>query len=241
MYTLRITDENSVISTRCTLMEKSNCVDEIQIIVNKLYKDKLDMSDDMHVFMKYVLPISKKIKSTELEISEIKEDEGLIYYKLPVDVSISAEPGDVEVSFTFLKLVHDDDTDTTTSYIRKTESGIIHITKIAQFDGYEPNEMFSEFDQRLLEMIALANDIKSLNQNIYDNMAKDVRIDEDKRKITLINSDGDMGDGIDITDLSEIVAKYLTGVDPDGVQDGVVHIDKVPDGIQTYNLDKLLK
>lgn len=101
--------------------------------------------------------------------------------------------------------------------------------------------MFSEFDQRLLEMIALANDIKSLNQNIYDNMAKDVRIDEDKRKITLINSDGDMGDGIDITDLSEIVAKYLTGVDPDGVQDGVVHIDKVPDGIQTYNLDKLLK
>ena len=37
-----------------------------------------------------------------------------------------------------------------------------------------------------------------------------------------------------MTDLSKMVSEDLTGKDPDGVQDGVVHLDQVID------LDKLL-
>lgn len=237
MYTLRITDDNNVITTvKESLMEKSNCVNSIQIIINKLYKEQIDMTDTT-AYMKYVLPVTKKIKMTQL-IADTTTDESHILYTIPVTASISAEPGDIEVSFTFLKLVHDEESDTTTSYVRKTESGLIHITKLAQFDSYEPSEMLTELDQRILALMATAEDIKKLGQATYDNMPIDMKLDSEAKKLTLVNANGNTGDGVGIADLSDSIAKELTGTDPDGTQDGVTHIDKVT-GVQS--LDELLK
>lgn len=237
MYTLRITDDNNVITTvKESLMEKSNCVNSIQIIINKLYKEQIDMTDTT-AYMKYVLPVTKKIKMTQL-IADTTTDESHILYTIPVTANISAEPGDIEVSFTFLKLVHDEKSDTTTSYVRKTESGLIHITKLAQFDSYEPSEMLTELDQRILALMATAEDIKKLGQATYDNMPIDMKLDSEAKKLTLVNANGNTGDGVGIADLSDSIAKELTGTDPDGTQDGVTHIDKVT-GVQS--LDELLK
>ena len=237
MYTIRITDDNNVITTvKEIMMEKSNCVNSIQIIINKLYKEQIDMTDTT-AYMKYVLPVTKKIKMTQL-IADTTTDESHILYTIPVTANISAEPGDIEVSFTFLKLVHDDESDITTSYVRKTESGLIHITKLAQFDSYEPSEMLTELDQRILALMATAEDIKKLGQATYDNMPIDMKLDSEAKKLTLVNANGNTGDGIGIADLSDSIAKELTGTDPDGTQDGVTHIDKVT-GVQS--LDELLK
>lgn len=237
MYTLRITDDNNVITTvKESLMEKSNCVNSIQIIINKLYKEQIDMTDTT-AYIKYVLPVTKKIKMTQL-IADTTTDESHILYTIPVTANISAEPGDIEVSFTFLKLVHDEESDTTTSYVRKTESGLIHITKLAQFDSYEPSEMLTELDQRILALMATAEDIKKLGQATYDNMPIDMKLDSEAKKLTLVNANGNTGDGVGIADLSDSIAKELTGTDPDGTQDGVTHIDKVT-GVQS--LDELLK
>lgn len=237
MYTLRITDDNNVITTvKESLMEKSNCVNSIQIIINKLYKEQIDMTDTT-AYMKYVLPVTKKIKMTQL-IADTTTDESHILYTIPVTANISAEPGDIEVSFTFLKLVHDEEFDTTTSYVRKTESGLIHITKLAQFDSYEPSEMLTELDQRILALMATAEDIKKLGQATYDNMPIDMKLDSEAKKLTLVNANGNTGDGVGIADLSDSIAKELTGTDPDGTQDGITHIDKVT-GVQS--LDELLK
>lgn len=237
MYTLRITDDNNVITTvKESLMEKSNCVNSIQIIINKLYKEQIDMTDTT-AYMKYVLPVTKKIKMTQL-IADTTTDESHILYTIPVTANISAEPGDIEISFTFLKLVHDEESDTTTSYVRKTESGLIHITKLAQFDSYEPSEMLTELDQRILALMATAEDIKKLGQATYDNMPIDMKLDSEAKKLTLVNANGNTGDGVGIADLSDSIAKELTGTDPDGTQDGVTHIDKVT-GVQS--LDELLK
>lgn len=237
MYTLRITDDNNVITTvKESLMEKSNCVNSIQIIINKLYKEQIDMTDTT-AYMKYVLPVTKKIKMTQL-IADTTTDESHILYTIPVTASISAEPGDIEVSFTFLKLVHDEESDTTTSYVRKTESGLIHITKLAQFDTYEPSEMLTELDQRILAFMATAEDIKKLGQATYDNMPVDMKLDSEAKKLTLVNANGNTGDGVGIADLSDSIAKELTGTDPDGTQDGVTHIDKVT---VVQSLDELLK
>lgn len=237
MYTLRITDDNNVITTvKESLMEKSNCVNSIQIIINKFYKEQIDMTDTT-AYMKYVLPVTKKIKMTQL-IADTTTDESHILYTIPVTANISAEPGDIEVSFTFLKLVHDEESDTTTSYVRKTESGLIHITKLAQFDSYEPSEMLTELDQRILALMATTEDIKKLGQATYDNMPIDMKLDSEAKKLTLVNANGNTGDGVGIADLSDSIAKELTGTDPDGTQDGVTHIDKVT-GVQS--LDELLK
>ena len=68
-----------------------------------------------------------------------------------------------------------------------------------------------------------------------------MRLDTENKKITLVNKeDEDTGNGIVVKDLSTLIAEDLTGKDPDGVQDGVVHVDQVPN-IQMADLDLLLK
>lgn len=234
MYTLKISDDNTVTTTvKETLIERSNYVDRIQIVTNKLYREQIDMSDTT-VYMKYKLPVSNKIKMTQLTVNNLEYETNYIQYLIPVDAGLTAEAGDIEVSFTFLKLVANDD-GTHTSYIRKTTSGVIHITPLTQFDKYEPSEMFTEIDQRLLAIEGYIKDLDALNKVTYENAVKDIRLDTEKRKVTLTNNDGeDTGKGIAMTDLSKMVSEDLTGKDPDGVQDGVVHLDQVID------LDKLL-
>lgn len=234
MYTLKISDDNTVTTTvKETLIERSNYVDRIQIVTNKLYREQIDMSDTT-VYMKYKLPVSNKIKMTQLTVNNLEYETNYIQYLIPVDAGLTAEAGDIEVSFTFLKLVANDD-GTYTSYIRKTTSGVIHITPLTQFDKYEPSEMFTEIDQRLLAIEGYIKDLDALNKVTYENAVKDIRLDTEKRKVTLTNNDGeDTGKGIAMTDLSKMVSEDLTGKDPDGVQDGVVHLDQVID------LDKLL-
>lgn len=234
MYTLKITDENTVVTTvKESIVERSNYVDKIQIVTSKLYREQIDMTDTT-VYMKYKLPVSNKIKMTQLTVNDLEYETNYIQYLIPVDAGLTAEAGDIEVSFTFLKLVANDD-GTYTSYIRKTTSGVIHITPLTQFDKYEPSEMFTEIDQRLLAIEGYIKDLDALNKATYENAVKDIRLDTEKRKVTLTNNDGeDTGKGIAMTDLSKMVSEDLTGKDPDGVQDGVVHLDQVID------LDKLL-
>lgn len=239
MYTLKITDENTVVTTvKERLVERSNDVDNIQIITAKLYKEQLDMSDTS-LYMKYKLPVTDKIKITQLIPNNLNYETNYIQYLIPADVNLLAEAGDIEVSFTFLKLVSNDD-DSVTSYVRKTTSGVIHVSPLAAFDKYEPSEMFTETDQRLLALIATVKDLNAQSKAIYENMVKDIRLNTDDKKITLTDRNGDdTGEGIATKDLTALIAEDLTGVDPDGVQDGVVHLDQAKD-MKVINLDKLL-
>lgn len=239
MYTLKITDENTVVTTvKERLVERSNDVDNIQIITAKLYKEQLDMSDTS-LYMKYKLPVTDKIKITQLIPNNLNYETNYIQYLIPADVNLLAEAGDIEVSFTFLKLVSNDD-DSVTSYVRKTTSGVIHVSPLAAFDKYEPSEMFTETDQRLLALIAAVKDLNAQSKAIYENMVKDIRLNTDDKKITLTDRNGDdTGEGIATKDLTALIAEDLTGIDPDGVQDGVVHLDQAKD-MKVVNLDKLL-
>lgn len=234
MYTLKINDDNTVTTTvKETLIERSNYVDKIQIVTSKLYREQIDMSDAT-LYMKYKLPVSNKIKLTQLTVNDLAYETNYIQYLIPVDAALTAEAGDIEVSFTFLKLVANDDS-TYRSYIRKTTSGVIHITPLVQFDKYEPSELFTEIDQRLLVMEGMIKDLDTQNKAAYEGMVKDIRLDTEGRKLTLTDRNGDdTGEGVKVKDLSTMVAEDMTGVDPDGVQDGVVHLDQVID------LDKLL-
>lgn len=238
MYTLKISDENTVTTTvKEKIIERSNYVDKIQIIVDRLYREQIDMTD-ASVWMKYKLPISNKIKMTQLIINDAVYENDYLQYLIPADAYLTAEAGDIEVSFTFLKLIQNED-DSTTSYIRKTTSGIIHISPLAAFDKYEPSEMFDELDQRILAMLAAQKDLEALNKSLYGGMIKDVRLNTEDKKITLVNKEGeDIGEGIALKDLSGFVAKDIVGEDPDGVQDGVVNIDQIK---ELQDLDTLLK
>lgn len=84
-------------------------------------------------------------------------------------------------------------------------------------------------------MEGMIKDLDAQNKAAYEGMVKDIRLDTEGRKLTLTDRNGDdTGEGVKVKDLSTMVAEDMTGVDPDGVQDGVVHLDQVID------LDKLL-
>ena len=101
--------------------------------------------------------------------------------------------------------------------------------------------MFDEIDQRLLMLDAKLKDLNAINEAVYNNMVKDIKLDTDTRKITLTDRDGaNTGEGIIVENLSTMIAEDLTGKDPDGTQDGVVDLDKVKE-MQIINLDTLVK
>lgn len=182
MYTLQITDDNEIISKREVIMEKSNAVDQIRILVNKNYKGQLDITD-ASVYMRYVLPISKKIK-TKVPLVRTEEDynENMMQFYLPANVNdLTAEPGDVEVSFTFVKIIQNDD-DTITSAVRKTQSGIIHITPLSSFDDFDISENYTDFDQRIIAMEVLQKQMIATTDAIYNGMAQDIRLNKNDRK-----------------------------------------------------------
>ena len=237
MYTLKITDNNTVVtSVKEKIVERSNYVDNIQIIVAKLYKEQIDMSEAT-VYMEYTLPISKKIKITQLIPNNLEFKDDYIQYIVPAEANLTAEAGDIEVSFTFLKLISNED-DSVNPYVRKTQSGIIHISPLAAVAKFDPSEMLDDIDQRLLQWIALQQDMKALSESTYNEMVTDIHINDDK-KLILTKRDGqDTGNGVEIENLSKHIVDSVSGEDPDGVPDGVINLDQIP-GMQS--LDKLLK
>lgn len=91
MYTLKITDENTVITTvKEKIIERSSYVDDIQIVVAKLYREQIDMSD-CTVYMRYVLPITRKIKMIQLTPNNLMYENDYIQYLIPASAHLTAE------------------------------------------------------------------------------------------------------------------------------------------------------
>lgn len=205
MYTLKINDDNTVTTTvKEKIIERSNCVDQIQILVAKLYKDQIDMSN-AKVYMKYVFPISKKIKTIRLVANDTSYEDNYIQYLVPAESELTSEAGDVEISFNFIisnsndvdqnNADGDNDDNNKDAYIRKTQSGHIQISPLAIFDKYETYESVTVTDEGVPNSITL---------------------DSENNKIVLVNKYGDeLGDGISIESLSEFLGsttKLISGV-----------------------------
>ena len=200
MYTLKITDDNTVVTTvKEQIIERSNCVDKIQVLVAKLYKDQIDITN-AKVYMKYVFPISKKIKTIRLIANNTSYENDYIQYLIPAESELTSEAGDVEVSFNFIiSSLDDTDQDDTESnknaYIRKTQSGYIQISPLAVFDKYEAYEAVTTTDEEV---------------------PNSVKLDSENKKIVLVNKYGEeLGDGVSIETLSELLGsttKLISGV-----------------------------
>lgn len=236
MYTLLISEDNSVItSVYEPIMQRSLNVDNIQILVNHFYKG-IDLSNAT-VLIEYVLP-SKRIFSTYLNFDGNYEMDDFIKYTIPANTMLTAEAGEILVSFTFVKMELDENNNPK-AYVRKTQEGTIKITPISHWLDFVPDEHLTAIDQRLLAMEAAQKAQDSLNQEMFEQMARDITLDEEKKKILLESNSGPIGKGIDTNKLSEIIGTTIVGEDLDGVNDGVTYLDDIP-GVQIVNLDNLV-
>lgn len=198
MYTLLINDDNTISTTISEdLIQRSTYVNKLGVVVKEEYEG-VDYTG-ASVYMNYVLPVSKKVKSINLELSESNySGTDYLLYTIPVTTELTAEAGDVEVSFTFVKTEYNNGTPI--SRVRKTESGTILIKPLAQFENLIVDDLLTGLDQRLVKAEALLNQLSEA-ANISYNHAADIKIVDGK--IVLIDGDGNQyGDGIPLTDIS---------------------------------------
>lgn len=215
-------------------MQRSLNVDNIEIIANRNYKgtDFLDAT----VLMEYVLP-SKKVFSMYLDNYGLYED-NFVKYTIPANTMLTAEGGDIEVTFTFVK-VDTDSNGEPKAYVRKTGEGIIRITPISAWLDFVPDERLGAIDQRLLAIEVAQKNMNALNQEIFEQMVQDIAIDDEHKKLKAVSKSGLIGEGVELSKLSEIIGTSIIGQDPDGVNDGVTYLDKIA-GIEVVKLDTLV-
>lgn len=240
MYTLLISENGSVTTTVYeTIMQRSTNFNNIQVLIKKMYKG-VDITN-ASIYMKYVLPISKKIKMMHLELASDNYLSDHLQYIIPGNTLLTAEPGEIKVTFSIVKAGTTEDGQPAVA-VEKTGEGTIKITPVAQWADFVPDEMLDEIDQRLIMLEARQKDQDALHQEMFQEMVNDVRLDTDNKKLILTNKTGDIGAGVNVDDLSDLISNNIVGTDLDGVQDGVIQLDDLlKSNVNIVNLDKLVK
>lgn len=242
MYTLLVDEDNNIVTTtRETIMQRSTNFSNIQILIRNPFKG-IDISDAT-IWMRYILPVSKKIKMMQLILNDAAYKENYLQYILPANTLITSEAGNVMLTLTIIKLVYDEEASTNIAGVEKTSEGSITITPVVQWADFDPDELLNGVDQRLIMLEARQKDQDALNQEIFEGMVNDVKLDTETNKINLVNNKGIVGSGVDVNNLTEIIANAIVGTDADGIQDGVTHLDDVlaNNNMKFVNLDNLIK
>ena len=235
MYTLLVNDENQVITTQKeTIMQRTNCADKIQILIKKQYKD-VDMSNAI-VYMEYKLPISNKLKLLQLNKGTYKNDD-YMQFIVPSDLQLTSEAGDIAVVFRIYSLQFIDEKGVWVN--RNSQEGYITITPLVPWSDIEIDEMFSGIDQRLIALEMLSQNIEAQTQMMYENMATDIVIDDEKLHIATMN--GVTGEGVALDDISEHTISQMIDVDMDGEADGVTYLDHIFKDTEVIDIDSLIK
>lgn len=170
MYTILVTKNNDLVATqKSAIMQYSTMVDKLQFLVPPDYNDE-DMST-YKVEIEYLSPISHIYRHEELIRSDELYKEHLQYI-LPVDTKITAETGEVELQLSFLKVELDADTGKPKEYVRKTQSIKLNIIPVANWSQYISDDALTSLDSRLLQMMALQNEITEIQSQIMEQQNK---------------------------------------------------------------------
>lgn len=238
MYTLKINEDGSVTTAHYeTIMQRSNLVDNFQILASPTYRG-IDLSD-FNLTMKFLLPVSKRLNSITLTLTNANYD-GFLQYVVKGTTLFTAEAGDIEVFFSFTKLTQNED-GSFNQLVRETQKGIVHITSIPDWGNIVPDDALTALDQRMIALEALIKQLDSLQQATYTNMVNDLKLDIPAKELYLISQTGRVGEGVDVDKLSELIGEYVVGSDLDGVNDGVTHLDDIGlPNVTITNLDDLV-
>ena len=199
-YTILVCDDNSLYGSQKTkIMQKEKLVNKLWILVPPCYNG-YEMSQ-FEVTMRYILPISKEFITETLVLAEDKYEEYLKYV-LPVDTKLSKEYGDIELNLTFT-MVDVDDNGNMVQRVRKTDSHLLHITQIPNWDALIPDSSLAAIDQRIIKTQAQIKELEQLanaldgNVNIVDNLVYD---DADSTLQLSANGVG-VGDKVSVKDM----------------------------------------
>lgn len=208
MYTILIKQDNTAVSTETQrIMQRSKLVDVLQFIVPKMYNE-YEMAD-FDFMLQYRLPISHELKLEILSLVNADYKTDYLLYTLPVDTSITAENGEVELQMSFIRKYMNED-GTTVEQVREIES--ISITVIPVTDWFTaPDSALSTLTQYYL---AAQNNIKALNDligTINQKKADDIKLDVKEGSLYLTSNGKQIGTPIPLNQLGDEIAEETEG------------------------------
>lgn len=217
MYTILITNDNSVIATeKDTIMEKSNLVDVLQFIVEKEYNGY-----DMATFDLYIegyAPITHEIHLEKLTMTDNNYKELYYAYQLPVDTRITQEAGNLLYSLKFLKSELDTQGNII-NRVRHIQQGSIDIVPISNWFT-APDSALDTLTQILLANQQNISALKTVADTIVKNAPEDIKLDTNSDEIYLTNDRKRLGTGITIGTLRDAL--------------GLIEIDDSPEKTTNY-------
>lgn len=228
MYTLKIDDDNSIITTkREVIMQRSSLANTIQILAPRYYNG-IDLSQ-CQLLMEYWLPVSKVYRTAFLTVNNMNYKEmDYLEYLVPCTTEYTAEAGDIHIHFTFCSVELAEDGTSSRQTVRKTNAGTIRIVPISAWSDIIPDEALTALDQRVIALQTAIKQIEALTNTTISNVPTDLALDAANHLLHLVAEKGKIGSGVDVNDLTQAVAATLSGEDPDGTPDGVVHLEQVP-------------
>lgn len=203
-YVIIVCDDNSLYgSCKEKIMQKEKLFNKLWFLVPPHYNG-YDMSQ-CTVTMRYTLPISKKMKTETLVLSDEKYEEYLKYI-LPIDTCFTKEWGEVELNLTFTMLDTDDDGNII-QRVRKTDNHILTITKLPDWDSFVPDDALAAIDQKILktdaQIRALAELADALDGNGNVAMVDNLVYNSDEDTLQLSSNGIGIGDKISVKDMLE--------------------------------------
>lgn len=200
MYTILVNDDDTLYgSHKERIMQRSKLVENLRFVVDPIYRDTYDMTKAT-VMLEYVLPVSRKYKTTLLVLDDEKYNDCFLQYKLPFDTGMTNEAGSLELQLTFA-YVEMDSNGVGIQRVRKTSSTTIEIIPITAWSDIVPDEALSSLDERLIkldaQMRAMNDYLDVLDENKVDNLV----YNEKEETIHLSANGNIVGDKVSVRDM----------------------------------------
>lgn len=204
-YVILINDDNTMTTTqKRRIVQRSKLVDDLWFLVRPEYNG-YSMAD-FTVLLEYLSPISRKYR-TEFLVMDDEDYNGYLRYSLPVNTSITAEAGEIEIQITFLRSELTD-SGKGTQRVRKITSTMINIVPISAWSDIIPDCALTALDQRIIKMDA---QIKALNETtimISDAKADNISYNEENNELQLLSGTTPIGNKVILSNV---------GIDEDGM------------------------
>lgn len=152
-------------------MQYSKLVDDLLFLCPLTYNDE-DMMDYDTVLLEYLTPVSKTYNTVFLtRLDELYENH--IQYVLPVNTTMTAEAGGVEIQLTFIRTEADSESGVVNEHTRKISPYILKVFPIANWSQFISDKSLTILDQKIAQLLVLQEEITKMQEAIINGAIDD--------------------------------------------------------------------
>lgn len=199
MYVILVNPDDTLYgSKKCRIVQRQKLVNTLVFVVDPIYNG-IDMTSAT-VMLEYILPVSREYKTAILSLSSERYNDCFLQYKLPFDIDLTSQAGNLELQLTFA-YVEMAPSGVGIQRVRKTTSTFIEIVPISAWSDIVPDSALSSLDQRLIKMDAQMRALDDY-MNVIDNKQVDNLVYNPKEDVLHLSSKGNViGNKVSVKEL----------------------------------------